>query len=68
MKLAPWEVLVLGIVQAAAPTVENLFIHSARGIAIFNASDNLFNNILGALAAGQTPVPTPAPAPVQPAA
>jgi hypothetical protein len=58
--LNAWEMLLLEIIQAAAPTVENLFIHSARGVAIFNASDNLLNGVIGALTQPTPPVTPPA--------
>ncbi len=51
----PWERFILQFIQAVAPTVENLFIHNQRSIAIFNTSDTLFNGIVQAL----TPPPAP---------
>ena len=45
----PWEMLLLKFVQVAAPTVQNLFIHNQRSIAIFNASDALFNGVVDVL-------------------
>lgn len=47
--MKPWEIFLLKFIQAAAPTVETLFIHNQRSIAIFNASDALFNGVTDAL-------------------
>lgn len=57
--MKPWELFLLRFVQAAAPTVENLFIHNQKSIAIFNASDNLFNGVVDAMAAAPQPPATP---------
>ena len=46
MKLTAWEKMLLQFVAAALPTVENLFIHNAKSIAIFNASENVFNGVV----------------------
>ena len=63
--MKPWEMFLLKFVQATAPTIENLFIHNQSSVAIFNASDNLFNGVVDAMTqqqangAAQTPPPHP---------
>jgi len=47
--MKPWELFVLNAVKALAPVAENLFIHSGKSIAIFNASDNVFNGVVDSL-------------------
>jgi hypothetical protein len=59
--MKPWEIFLLKFVQAAAPLAENLFIHNGRSIAIFNASDALFNGVVDTMTA--TPAAAPAPTP-----
>lgn len=52
--MTSWEQLLLQFVQAAAPTVENLFIHNPRSIAIFNATDELFSGVVSTMKEAQT--------------
>lgn len=61
-----WESFLLKFVQAAAPTVENLFIHNQKSIAVFNASDTLFSGVVDVMTTQQTAqqtgqVPQPSP-------
>lgn len=51
--MTSWEQLLLQFVQAAAPTVENLFIHNPKSIAIFNATDELFSGVVSTMQAQQ---------------
>jgi len=51
--------LLLKFVQVAAPTVQNLFIHNQRSIAIFNASDALFNGVVDVLTTQPPPPQNP---------
>jgi len=44
--MSDWESFILKFVQAAAPLAESLFIHNPKSIAIFNASDGLFNGVV----------------------
>lgn len=55
--MKPWELFLLKFVQASAPTVENLFIHNQKSIAIFNASDGLFNGVVDAMTPQAAPTP-----------
>ena len=57
--MKPWEMFLLKFVQAAAPSVENLFIHNQKSIAIFNTSDALFNGVVDAMTATLPPAPPP---------
>ncbi len=50
----------LSFLAAVAPTIETLFIHSNRSIAIFNASDALFAGVV-AQQTQQAPAQPPAP-------
>lgn len=52
----PTEQFILAFIQIAAPLAANLFIHSSKSIAVFNASDNLFNGIVQALTQQQAQV------------
>jgi hypothetical protein len=47
------EAFLLKFVEAAAPIVENLFIHNQRSIAIWNASDELFKGVVETMTAQQ---------------
>ena len=54
-----WEAFLLKFVEAAAPIVENLFIHNQRSVAIFNASDELFNGVVETMMTAQQQKQTP---------
>jgi hypothetical protein len=55
--MKPWELFLLKFVQAAAPTLEMLFIHKPKSVAIFNASDDLFNGVVDTMTAQQPAAP-----------
>jgi hypothetical protein len=56
-----WETFLLKFIQVVAPAVENLFIHNQKSLAVFNASDAVFNGVVDIMTAQQqqsTPPPT----------
>ena len=65
-----WETLAIALLQGAEADTP-LFVHSAQGSLILNASENLLNGAIAALVARQaavTPIPVAPAAPATPIA
>lgn len=61
-----WELFILKFIQAAAPLGASLFIHNTKSMAVFNASDELFNGAVDAMTQQQAVQQGVPVAPAQP--